>query len=386
MITAIFADHILLPERVLHRGVILIQDGRITAVSEQAGFELPERVERLDAINCTIAPGFIDLHNHGAVGVEFVEGSPEAVAKIAAFYTRHGVTGFLAGIGGDAQAIECGIEAVLAYQRSEAAARNATLLGIHLEGPFINPQFCGAFTLESIVPPDAALFEKYYQLSQGQIRMVTLAPELPGAEAVVRLALSHGVAPSAGHSNATQAELVAAAGWGVSHITHTYNAMRPLNHREPGILGAALVEPGLSAEIIADGIHVHPAMVRLLLRARGADGVCLVTDSVGAAGMPDGSYHFEGQDVVVANQSVRLGDGTLCGSMLSMDQGLRNLVNFQAASLLEASIAASRTPARAIGLEHKGAIAAGMDADLVALDEGLNVRWTMIGGRVVYRR
>lgn len=381
---AVLAGKIITPLQSIAPGIVLIDNGRILTLGSPQELTVPNDAAVIHAEGLTLAPGLIDLHTHGAAGCSMIDGSTDSLFTIAQFFASHGVTAFLAGIGGTHQAILAGIESVNRYLEEPRSQKAAALVGIHLEGPFINPDRAGAFTPESIVPPNLGRFLDYVRLSHDRVRLITLAPELPGQEKIIRAAVARGVTVSAGHSQATLLEMNSSIDWGVQHVTHTYNAMRPLNHREPGILGAALYDDRLSAEIIADGIHVHPAAVRLLVRAKGVDRVCLITDSVGAAGLPDGRYVFEEQNVVVADHSVRLEDGTLCGSMLTMERGVQNLVAFGAATLPQALAMGSRNPAHVIGLEHKGLLAPGKDADLIAFDENGEISWTMAAGQVVY--
>jgi N-acetylglucosamine-6-phosphate deacetylase len=364
---------------------IVVEGGRVAELLDRA----PARVdgaETIDAGECVVAPGLIDLHCHGGMGFELGSGDEDSIAQVARYYASHGVTGFLAGLGSDRERTLKSIAATVRYANGPRRASGAAVLGIHLEGPFIDPSHGGAFTPWSIAAPDLALFREYLEAGEGFVKLVTLAPELPGVGPIIEEAVARGVVVSAGHSGATFAQMEAAVAAGVRNATHTFNAMRPFNHREPGIMGAALVDDRLMAEVIADGIHVHPASLKLLARAKGAERVCLVTDSVGAAGLPDGRYSFEGQEVFVADGSVRLADGTLAGSSLTMDQAVANMVAFGAANLEDALAMGSRNPARAIGLNSKGRIEKGVDADLVALDRDMSVAWTMIGGELVYRR
>jgi len=384
--TFIRAGSVAAPGRRAGPSIIVIDGGRIVEILDREPADVRERGDVVDALACAVAPGFVDLHAHGAAGAELGSGEEEAIAAVARFYAAHGVTGFLAGLSGDRAGLLAAISAVLRHTKGPRSGEGASILGIHLEGPFINPAHGGAFAPSSIAAPDLEAFRAYLEAAEGLVRLVTLAPEMPGADAIIREAVSRNVAVSAGHSAATFAQMDAAVALGVRHVTHTYNAMRPLHHREPGILGAALTEDGLTAEAIADGIHVHPAALRLLVRAKGAGRVCLVTDSVGATGLPDGRYNFEGREVFVSGGSVRLADGTLCGSVLTMDRAVSNMVAFGAASKEEALAMASDNPARVVGLGRKGRIEKGMDADLVALEGDMAVAWTMVGGRIVYRR
>ena len=364
--------------------MVLVDEGRIVAVGSALEVAVPDGAEVVAAADLTVAPGLIDLHTHGAAGVQVIDGTPDDLRHLSAFYARHGVTGFLAGVWGANEHIEAGIDAVVAALQAEESLPGAAILGIFLEGPFINPDWAGAFDPDTIMTPDVDLLERYLDRAQGHIKLLTLAPELPGAEDLIRLATSRGIVCALGHTGATWEQALKAAEQGVHHVTHTYNAMPSLHHRSPNALGAALSDDRFTTEIIADGVHVHPAAVRLLTRAKGAENVVLITDSIGATGLGDGVYKLRDATVTLSEGSARLANGTLAGSTLTMARGVANLVAFGAATLPEALAMGSHNAARIIGLDaRKGRIAVGWDADLTALDADLNVVWTMVGGKMV---
>jgi N-acetylglucosamine-6-phosphate deacetylase len=384
---AIQACRVISPDGPIQAGVILIQDGSIVAVGPNDRVEIPSNAQLIDAAHLTVTPGLIDIHTHGANGRQAIDEDPDALVKMASFYARHGVTGFLATIGGSNDHIEQGIDNVVGAARSNSTPPGAQVLGIHLEGPFINPTMPGAFRRETIIPPDKKLLERYLQRSEGLIRLLTLAPEVEGADELIQVAKSRDVVCAVGHSAATWEQMMRAADMGLRHIAHTFNALAPFHHRNPGVLGAVLTDDRFTAEVIADGVHVHPVAFRLLHKAKGSERTVLITDSIGAAGLSEGEYLFEEQRITVRNGGARLRDGTLAGSILTMDAGIKNLMRFGGISLEEAVIMGSQTPARVLGLEgRKGSILSGKEADLIALDDEVNIIWTMVGGRVVYSR
>lgn len=367
---------------------IVIREGVIAAIDQGvAGVDVDFDVVVIEADDLVVGAGLIDIHTHGISGEQAIDGTSSAIARMAEAYARHGVTGFLATIGGSTASTEAGIAAVAAYLGSTADQRSgARCLGIHLEGPFINPRRPGAFVPRSILAPNVELLRRYDRLAAGWIRRVTLAPELPGMDLLLAAAGRLGIGCSAGHSEASAAEMRVAIAAGVNSVTHTFNAMPQLHHRDPGLLGTALTDERLIAEVVPDGVHVDPLAMRLLARARGWAGVALVTDSIAAACLPDGRYTFEEQPITVQRGEARLADGTLAGSTLTLDEGVRRFSGGAGVPWHEAHASASVVPARLLGLaNHLGEVAVGNAADLVAFDAERRVVWTMVAGHVVHR-
>lgn len=335
----------------------------------------------VDCDGGTLLPGFIDLHTHGAVGVDFVFGKAEEMRKISAFFAQHGVTGFLASTYAASQLeISSAISTIQGVMGSEPSAR---ILGIHLEGPWLNPLKAGAQSMGNIrtATPEEAL----PYLDTGLIRLVAMAPEIIENQWLIAECKKRNITVAAGHTAATFAEIQTAVLLGITQITHCFNAMSSLHHREPGVVGAALSLPELRCELIADNIHVHPAVMDILVKAKTSRGVILITDSISAAGMPDGVYSLEGQPVTLADGAARLADGTLAGSTLTMDAALRNFAAATSLPLEEIWMCSSLNAAQAIHLDdHKGRIAPNYDADLVLLDSNLHVLITMVEGQVCF--
>lgn len=338
----------------------------------------------LDATGCFVLPGFIDLHVHGGDGYDAMDATPEALMRMSAFFAQHGVTAFLATtMTAPHDAILAAVTAVGKW--GETVTTGARIIGVHVEGPYISLKFPGAQPAASIRPPNLTEFAEL--AAAGPVRMITLAPEVEGAAELIAAARQQGVTVVWGHTNATYEECVLAADRGVTQATHTYNAMSGLHHRKPSVLGATLTLDQIYAQLIADNIHVHPAAMNVLARCKGVERTVLITDAMRAAGLPDGEYELGGQPVTVSDGSCRLADGTLAGSILTME---RALVNFMAATglpLTAAWPATSRTPAQSLGLGQRyGALTPGYQADLVLLDAELQVVATVVGGQVVYLR
>lgn len=337
--------------------------------------------DNIDCRGASLLPGFIDMHTHGAIGADFVFGGAEEIRSISSFFASHGVTGFLASTyAASSPEITSAIENIQGVKDSEPGAR---ILGIHLEGPWLNPLKAGAQSMGNIrtATPEEAL--PYFD--SGLIRLVALAPEIVENQWVIAACKERNITVAAGHTAATFAEMQVAIQMGVTQVTHCFNAMGSLHHREPGVVGAALSLPELRCELIADNIHVHPAVMDILVKAKTPQGVILVTDSISAVGMPEGIYSLEGQQVTLAEGAARLADGTLAGSTLTMDAALRNFAAATHLPLEEIWRCSSLNAAQAIHMDdHKGRIAPNYDADLVLLDSNLHVQLTMIEGQVCF--
>ena len=364
------------PDGVRSDAWVHVSDGRIIEVAAvRPDLEVPV----VDLQGAWLVPGYIDLHMHGGGGHN-VSDSLEAMEQAVAFHRTHGTTATLVSL---VTAPEDRLSAQLAWA-AELVRRGPTarghVLGSHLEGPFLSARRCGAQNEAHMVAPDPALLERLRAVAGETLRMVTIAPELPGALPLIQTLSEAGVIAAMGHSDATYEQALQGIRAGANHATHLFNAMPPLLHREPGLVGAAL-EMGLTCELINDGRHVHPAIVRLVFDL--VRSTVLVTDAIDAAGVGDGRFELGGQEVVVQAGEARLSaTGSLAGSTLTMDQALRNAVKASGISVERASAAASSGPARALGLEHElGSIAAGRCADLVVLDDDLQVLDVMASGR-----
>jgi N-acetylglucosamine-6-phosphate deacetylase len=369
MRTAITAEKLWDGTSLLDHPVVLVEDGRIDAIGTRAVGELPGPARIFDYPGATLAPAFLDVHIHGSAGHDVMEATPEALTDIGGFLAAHGTGSFLAttvtaSLEATLRAIS-GLAKLLARPPAQAQAR---LLGIHLEGPFLSFVKRGVQPAEYLLAPDIDLFDRLFEAAEGHVRLMTLAPELPSAAELAAHATARGVRVSLGHSNATAAEALAVIAAGAVSATHTFNAMRSLDHREPGILGTVLTHDSLYAELICDGIHVAPEVVKLWWRAKGLDCGILMTDAISATGMPDGEYQLGGFPVQVANGRA-MACGVLAGSVLTLDRALANFIAFTGAPLELALRLVTVNPATMTGLgDQASSLAVGRPANLVAVD------------------
>lgn len=337
----------------------------------------------------TVVPGFIDIHTHGGVGHTFGQGDDLAgeLRRYSRWVASTGVTGFLCTLSApDTEALRSLI-AIYVALFAEADFPGARPLGFHLEGPYLNPEKKGAFNAAWLHPPTVREVAALLEMGEGWIRQVTLAPELPNAAMVAATLREAGVTVALGHSNTDYAAASAALRGDFSHVTHAFNAQRGFHHREPGVLGAVLTSDGVTAELIADTVHVHPGAMKVLLRCLGPDRVVLITDAMAAAGLGDGRYELVGHEVWVKDGEARQVNGTIAGSTATLDRCVRNMVTHVGMSLADAVRMASMNPAAVIKLgDRLGQIAVGCDADIAVLDAEGRVVKTLVKGRVVYDR
>jgi N-acetylglucosamine-6-phosphate deacetylase len=385
--TVITAERLWDGSRLLDMPVVAIEDGRIVSISTRAAGEVTGEARVLDFAGATLAPAFFDVHFHGAKGHDVMEATPEAFTAIGGFLATHGTGNYLATtVTAALDATLRSLEALAKLVRQEPVAGQARLAGIHLEGPFLSHTKRGVQPAEHLLAPEIATFDRLFDAAEGQVRLMTLAPELPGSVELIAHAKARGVHVSLGHSNATAAETRAAIAAGAVSATHTYNAMRPLDHREPGILGTVLTDDALYAELICDGIHVAPDAVKLWWKTKGAERAILVTDSMSAAGMPDGTYQLGGFPVEVAHGRA-MARGVLAGSVLTLDRALANFMEFTGAPLEQALRLLTVNPASMIGVgEEAGSLAVGQAASFVAVDEAGKLIGSVVNGKTAFLR
>jgi len=369
---------------------LVVEDGQITEVSSRLGKDAGN-ASLVDFGDAVLAPGFFDIHMHGGAGLDLMRALPAEMPRLGKFLTTHGVTGYFpttvaAPLDVTCAALDRLADAIDAAQNDDGRspdgdATEARPIGIHLEGPFLSHKRRGVHPPEYLVEPTVEIFDRLWQAARGHVRMMTIAPETAGAMEVIGEAARRNVCVSIGHSDAELPIAQAAVKAGARHATHTFNAMRPLDHRDPGILGEVLTDDRLSADIIADGIHVAPPVVQLFLQAKGTERAVLITDAISATGMPDGRYQLGPIQVDVRDGKCTSG-GSLAGSVLTMDRAVRNVTQFSRWSLKDAVRAATLNPARAVGLAGQhGSLTKGAQADFVVLSPSGEVLKTVVRGR-----
>jgi len=375
-----FTNARLVLEARVHEGCVIVRDGIIAGVHIGA-CPIPHDARIVDCGGRYLAPGLIDVHVHGGGGRSLMTDDPAEVRAYARWVAARGITGFLISTSGrDHAEIVRRLEALAPAVGCEPGA--ARVLGFHLEGPYINPARKGAFPPSWLRAPDAHEYWDLVAASDKQVLQVTLAPELPGADALIEAVLASGAVAAIGHTDATAGQAQRAFALGVTHVTHCFNAMRPFAHRDPGCLAAIMDADGVTAELIGDGAHVDYAAARVLLRAKGASEVVLVTDGMPLAGTPDGASTWEGQPIrVEGGKAVRVADNTIIGGVITLDQTMRNAVHHLSVPAETAIAMASTNPARAMRIDGRyGAIAPGLAADFILLDDDLQVTATYVAG------
>ncbi|HEY0827225.1 MAG TPA: N-acetylglucosamine-6-phosphate deacetylase [Bacilli bacterium] len=393
--TLIYNAKIVLQQEIIENGYVLIEKGCIACIGTKEAYETDhvragpaEQIFNglvVDAQEGWLLPGFIDIHVHGGNGSDFMEAGISSLDQITQFHGRHGTTAMLATtVTASKQDIEQVLSAVHQYQQTPMP--NAQLFGVHLEGPFLSPKWPGAQNPAYIVKPNLEWMDKWIGQYPDLIRMVTLAPETDGAMELIRLLHQHRIIPACGHSDANYKTMLEAQENGLCHAVHTFNAMTPLHHREPGTVGAILTTDSISAEVIADGHHVHPAVIRMMSKLKTAQNMILITDAISAAGLGDGDYELGGLKVYVKEGTARLkSTNSLAGSTLTMIQAFKYMVQQVGLSISQASEMASGNPAKLLGIDSMtGSIAAGKQADLVFVSTNFDICHVWVKGKMIH--
>ncbi|MDM5227438.1 N-acetylglucosamine-6-phosphate deacetylase [Cytobacillus sp. NJ13] len=373
----------------IEEGYILLEDHQIIGIGPLTNLPAAKEFEVMEIPSSFKAiPGLIDIHIHGVNGADVMDASEEALEIMSAALPKEGTTSFLATTMTQSEAaIEKAILNAGGYIQNQQSPGKAEILGIHLEGPYVNISRAGAQPVEFIVDSSIEQFNKWNNLAKQTIKIVTLAPEQPGGMEMVKHLDENGIIASIGHSDATYEEVSEAIEAGAKHVTHLFNQMRGLHHREPGVVGAALLRGELTAELIADGVHVRPEMLKLAFQQKGEKELILITDAMRAKCLKNGIYDLGGQAVTVEEGKAVLQDGTLAGSILELGNAMKNMMDFTGCSLEDAIRMASVNPAKQLNvIDRKGTIKIGKDADIVILDEQLEVAMTFCRGELAYHR
>ncbi|HSN95151.1 MAG TPA: N-acetylglucosamine-6-phosphate deacetylase [Anaerolineaceae bacterium] len=382
MQTWILAEKILTPLETILDSVIIIEGGKIIRIEPKHNIhEIPSQVKVINAQGSIVTPGFIDIHVHGAVGVDAMDATPASLEKMSSYFVKQGVTSFFPTTGTQSTlAISAAIDNIKHTMQNVSGAQP---LGVHLEGPYLSHQYRGAHGEEWLRNPDPLEYEAWFRT--GIIKLMTIAPELAGTKELMEMGKAYGVVFTAGHTKASPQEIEAAIALGLRLSTHTFNGMAGLHHRDLGTVGALLASDDVYCEIIADGIHVHPEVIKMLIKIKGIERTVLVTDAIRATGMPDGTYDLLGHNIIVKAGIARTQEGGLAGSTLTLSRAISNVQKFSGISINQAVGMATLSPAKALGLEgKKGEIRIGNDADIVIFDNDLNIKNVLVKGIVAY--
>jgi N-acetylglucosamine-6-phosphate deacetylase len=384
---AIVGGAVVTPHKVIEAGVVLCEDGRISFAGSARDAQPEANSQIIAAHGCLVMPGLIDTHFHGSHGDDVMSNGAAGIGRIARALPRYGTTGFLATtIAARHSDLLRATADTLAAQKAQSEPA-AAILGLHLEGPFINLKYKGAQPEWGIRDPNFDECRELLAAAEGRVKVMTIAPELPGGLEMIRWLTEQGVIASVGHSEADYDTALAAIEAGAKRATHLYNAMSGLHHRKPGLAAAVLNEPGICAELICDGVHVHPQMARLAWRAKGREGLALITDATAAQGVGNGVFKLADFQIRVRGNLCTLMDGvTIAGSVLTMNNAARNAMAFTGMSLVDAAQTASLVPAQACGVaERKGSLEAGKDADIAVFTPDFATVCTICRGEVAYR-
>jgi N-acetylglucosamine-6-phosphate deacetylase len=382
---AITAAALFTPLERIDQPIVLIEDGLVTAVHPRTAFASPPNARVIDFGDAILAPAFVDIHIHGAGGQDVMSANGQPLSSMESVLAQHGVSSYLPTTVTAPLDLTLSSLDRLAAAIEQTASRNHTgqrarPRGIHLEGPFLSHARRGVHPPESLLRPSLAVFDRLWQAARGHVKLMTIAPELDGALEVIEGAVKCGVVVCVGHSDGTLEQTRAAVTRGARHATHTFNAMRPLSHHDPGILGLVLTDSALSADIILDGIHVHPTMVKLFMQMKSPEDVVLISDALSATGMPEGRYRLGSFDIEVRGGKCLAGK-VLAGSVLTLDRAVRNAMKFGGVDAQRALRAATENPARVAGISGQaGRLVAGVPADIVVLNPQYEVIQTIVHG------
>ncbi|AGB40764.1 N-acetylglucosamine-6-phosphate deacetylase [Halobacteroides halobius DSM 5150] len=377
---------IITEDKIIKNGFVRIKDGVIKKIGQMSKLNNINQEQVIDLKGDYLAPGFIDIHIHGAKGQEVMNGNKEAFSTIANYKASKGTTGFLATTLTASQEKLIDIsQSLVSYIKSEEHIGN--MLGLHLEGPYINPDKKGAQNPDYIKEPSIEELATLVDILGDKLKIITLAPENNNSKEVINYALENNIVVSAGHTNASWEQMQKAFEWGVSHATHLFNGMKGLYHREPGVVGAFLNSNDTTVELIVDKEHIHPAVINLVLQNKNFEDIILITDAMAATGMGDGEYNLGGLEVIIKSGVARLKSGNLASSTIDLKQAVKNVIEITELNLVEAIKLATINPARRLNIANqKGSIEVGKDGDLVVFDDQFNTQMTIIEGEIVYNK